>query len=105
MLHGEKLHALFIKSKCVRLYSGLVCTRVLAVCEAGTPLALEVEAGQFGEVVSPGDAEALRDVLDRWSSDPKLLLERGANALIWSRRYKREAILPQYEAALAELVV
>ncbi len=80
-------------------------TPVLAVCEAGTPLALEVSNGQFGEVVSPGDAEALRDVLDRWSSDPHLLRELGANALKWSLRYEREVILPQYEAALKELVV
>jgi colanic acid biosynthesis glycosyl transferase WcaI len=80
-------------------------TPVLAVCEGGTPLALEVSNGQFGEVVAPGDVQGLRSVLDRWSSDPRRLRELGDNALKWSLRYEREVILPQYEAALKELVV
>jgi colanic acid biosynthesis glycosyl transferase WcaI len=79
-------------------------TPVLAVCEEVTPLALEVVAGGFGEVVATGDVEGLRAVLTRWTSDPQLLKELGVNALNWSRRYEGEMILPQYQAALKQLV-
>jgi len=79
-------------------------TPVLAVCDRGSPLADEVIDGGFGEVVEPGNAEALRSCLERWKSHPEILQRMSENAKIRAARYHRDAVLPQYEEELRQLI-
>ncbi len=78
-------------------------TPVLAVCEADSPLGLEVAKGGFGEIVSPGDVEALREVFVRWEREPQILIELGSKALEWAENYRRDRILKMYEDELVLL--
>ena len=78
-------------------------TPVLAVCEASSPLGLEVRDGGFGEVIPPGDPEALRRTLRRWQEDPGLLRDMAAKSKARSLLFSRETILPRYEAELVRL--
>ena len=75
-------------------------TPVLAVCEADSPLGLEVGRGGFGEIVEPGDVEGLRELLSRWEREPHILIELGSKALEWAENYRRDRILAMYESEL-----
>ncbi len=78
-------------------------TPVLAVCERGSPLADEVIDGAFGEVVEPGNPDALRDCLDRWRDQPEILKRMSEYAKIRAKKYHRDTILPQYVQELQRL--
>ena len=80
-------------------------TPVLAVCDTSSPLAAEVMAGGFGEVVDPRDPDALRVCLARWSKHPEILQQMSEKARQRATKYHREAVLPQYEAELRHLVL
>jgi colanic acid biosynthesis glycosyl transferase WcaI len=79
-------------------------TPVLAACDASSPLGLEVAEGGIGEVIDPSDPEAVRATLARWKADPGILRKYSANAFARSQAYRRETILPMYEAELASIV-
>lgn len=79
-------------------------TPVLAVCDMSSPLAAEVIAGGFGEVVDPCNPDALKECLTRWSKHPEILQQMSENARQRAAKYHREAVLPQYEAELRHLV-
>jgi colanic acid biosynthesis glycosyl transferase WcaI len=78
-------------------------TPVLAVCESDSPLGQEVTMGGFGAVIHPKDPEALRNVLHSWKKNPQILSAMGEKALIWSKRYHRDKILPLYFKELSLL--
>ena len=78
-------------------------TPVLAVCEASSPLGLEVREGGFGEVIPPDDHEALRQTLRRWQEDPAVLRGMAEKSRARGLLYRRETILPRYEAELTRL--
>ena len=79
-------------------------TPVLAVCDLSSPLAVEVIDGRFGEVVEPGNSEALKSCLDRWKRNPEMLNHMSKNAKIRAKIYHRDAVLPLYEQELRRLV-
>jgi colanic acid biosynthesis glycosyl transferase WcaI len=79
-------------------------TPVLAVCEQDSPLAVEVNTGQFGVVIPPNNPRKLTGVLERWSNFPGDLLRLGQNSLSHGRLYYRDKILLQYESVLQSLV-
>jgi len=79
-------------------------TPVLAVCDISSPLAVEVIEGGFGEVVEPGNTEALKACLVRWKQTPEILNRMSENAKIRATRYHRDAVLPLYEQELRRLV-
>ncbi len=79
-------------------------TPVLAVCEASSPLAKEVQQGEFGEVIEPGDSVALRRCLMRWQQNPQLLRRMQENAKKRAGLFQRENVLGQYEQELKKLV-
>ena len=76
---------------------------VLAVADADSPLAREVRAGGFGEVVAPGDVAGLRHVLHRWGDRPDDLGRFSTQALEWGQRYRRSTVLPRYLDELRSL--
>ncbi len=76
---------------------------VLAVCGVDSPLGIEVMEGGFGEVISPGDVDALSEILKRWREQPELLQRYGKMALQRSQIYRREIICGQYENLLMQL--
>lgn len=78
-------------------------TPVLAVCERNSPLGAEIVTGGFGEVVLPGNREALQTTLRRWANEPSWRDELGRRAAERARLYSRDRILPQYEAELRRL--
>lgn len=78
-------------------------TPVLAVCDRHSPLANEVLEGGFGEVVSPGDATALADILRKWQADPSKLVEFGSKAAERAELYGRNKILSRYLEELSVL--
>lgn len=91
----------FLPSK---LLPALACgTPVLAVCDAGTPLATEVFKGRFGAVVPIGDDARLRETLELWSRQPALLEEMSRNALRHGEQYRRGVVLKKYEEELLRL--
>ena len=75
-------------------------TPVLAVCDRGSPLAEEVIAGGFGEVVEPGNAESLRSCLERWKDNPGIMRHMSEKAKIRATKYHRDTVLRQYEDEL-----
>lgn len=79
-------------------------TPVLGVCEPSSPLGQEIISGQFGEVVTLGDSDALAATLLRWKTDPGLLAAFGAKARERADLYHRGRVLPQYEGELLALV-
>jgi len=79
-------------------------TPVLAVCDLSSPLAAEVIEGGFGEVVEPGNQEALKSCLVRWKQQPEILLRMSENAKIRAKKYHRDSVLPLYEEELHRLV-
>ena len=76
---------------------------ILAICDASSPLGAEVLAGGFGEVLPPGDVERLREVLDRWTAEPALLVEMSRRSSERAALYHRERILKLYEQELRAL--
>jgi len=78
-------------------------TPVLAVCEPSSPLGMEVIAGGFGEVVEPGDAARIVEVLRSWSANPEVLAQMSCRALDRSSLYTREKILGDYVRELNKL--
>ena len=78
-------------------------TPVLAVCEETSPLACEVKAGRFGEVVLPNDPKHLREFLKEWLRKPELLKQFSENARQRARLYRRESMLSRYKDELALL--
>ncbi len=79
-------------------------TPVLAVCSRNSPLADEVIDGGFGEVIEPGDSNALRQCLDKWKNEPELLPRLSQRAKLRAAKYHREMVLPQYEEELRNLI-
>lgn len=73
---------------------------VLALCERGSPLGVEVDAGQFGVVVEPGDRDGLRRVLARWAYDDEELNALGERSLSRAAHYGRDVICGRYESLL-----
>ncbi len=78
-------------------------TPVLAVCDPGSPLGVEVEEGGFGVVVPPGDSKRLRAVLGAWQSEPERLRRASIRAMERAGRYRRETVLQRYEDELSAL--
>ncbi len=79
-------------------------TPVLAVCDETSPLGQEVKAGDFGEVVRPGDASRLKHVLDSWASEPALLDHLAKKASQHAKRFDRSCVLPRYFEEITRLV-
>lgn len=79
-------------------------TPVLAVCDAGSPLAVEVTRGEFGVVIPPKDVEALKATISRWTESPETLKKYSQNALIWAQQFDRAKILDQFRAEISTLL-
>ena len=79
-------------------------TPVLAVCDANTPLANEVNAGGFGVVIPPGDAAALKAILEHWRNDPAEPRRMGEAAKSYGLKFSRATVLARYEEELNRLV-
>ncbi len=78
-------------------------TPVLAVCDADSPLGREVAEGQCGAIVAPGDVDALKSVLETWSSNPDQLAALGRNARRHAEKFSRGNILSRFESELSAL--
>ena len=78
-------------------------TPVLAVAEASTPLAKEIELGGYGIVVPPGDTKALMNAL-RVLADPAEISAMSAKAAERSVFFSRERVLGEYVSLLTKLV-
>jgi colanic acid biosynthesis glycosyl transferase WcaI len=72
---------------------------VVAVADPDSELARAVRAGDFGCVVTPGDADGLAGVL-RSLSESRRQLEAWAGHTDWVRQFSRESILPRFEQTL-----
>lgn len=97
----EGVGANFLPSKLLpALASG---TPVLAVCSQDSPLGQEVLEGGFGEVIPPGDSQALAEVLQRWLESPQTIAGLSQRASTRSARYRRSAILQRYEQEIAQM--
>lgn len=77
-------------------------TPVLAVAEAGTPLATEIEQAGYGRVVPPGDHEALAAALQSMA-DPATQKEMSARAAERSAFFQRERVLLEFERLLEKM--
>lgn len=77
-------------------------TPVLAVAEAATPLALEINLGGYGIVVPPGDQSALRKAL-LTLSDPTSIAQMSAKAAERSIFFSRQHVLAEYAHLLAQM--
>jgi colanic acid biosynthesis glycosyl transferase WcaI len=75
---------------------------VVAVADDSSELAGAVREGSFGEVVRPGDAEALATRLGRLAAS-RDVLQRQAKQTGWVRKFSRDHVLPQFEAVLASV--
>jgi colanic acid biosynthesis glycosyl transferase WcaI len=76
-------------------------TPVLAVCEADSPLGVEVRTHGYGAVIPPGDRAALRETLTGWASAPERLDAFSKAARLRAGMFSRENALARYEALLA----
>ena len=72
---------------------------VVAVADPGSELARAVQAGDFGSVVAPGDADGLAGVLRSLAESPAQLAAWAART-DWVRQFSRETILPRFEEML-----
>lgn len=78
---------------------------VLAVVEAGSYLASEVEGEGIGRAVTIGDGEALRDAILELAADPARRREMGERALeLYRTRYAYPVAMEKYRA-LAERIL
>jgi colanic acid biosynthesis glycosyl transferase WcaI len=75
-------------------------TPVLAVCDPGSPLGVDVREGGFGAVVPPGGTSGLRAVLERWRAEPGELSACTERARERAVLYARETVLSRYEEEL-----
>lgn len=73
---------------------------VVAVADEGSELAGAVREGGFGEIVPPGAADRLAELLRRLAGD-RDLLARWSGQVNWVRKFSRERVLPEFEAVLA----
>lgn len=77
---------------------------VLAVADDSSELARAVREGDFGLVVAPGDAEALRKAAREMASCGRERHEQwSANGLAWVEQFRRQRVLGAFEENLREL--
>ena len=79
-------------------------TPVLAVCDADSPLGVEVIQSKCGVVIRLGDVEGLKRVLQEWQEQPELLATYSQNARIHAKKFNREVVLKQFEDELFRLI-
>jgi colanic acid biosynthesis glycosyl transferase WcaI len=78
---------------------------VLAVADDSSELARAVRSGDFGLVVAPSDASALREAANRMISADAAQLERwGQNGLAWVKQFERSKVLKRFQEKLGELI-
>lgn len=78
---------------------------VLAVADDSSELARAVREGEFGLVVAPGDAEALRRAAREMAFCGRERHEHWAgNGLAWVEQFRRSRVLGAFEENLRELV-
>jgi len=78
-------------------------TPVLAVCDADSPLGIEVRKANCGCVIQPGDIVKLKRVLEEWKQRPDVLKSYSENAKVFSRCYHRDVVLQQYRTEIERL--
>lgn len=78
---------------------------ILAVADADSELARAVVDGGFGVVAPPDDARAVATAAAQMSrAEDRQLAAWGENGLRWVNRFRRTAVLGEYEALLERLV-
>ncbi|MCE0523810.1 MAG: glycosyltransferase [Methylacidiphilales bacterium] len=78
-------------------------TPVLAVCDPDSPLGREIAESGCGEVIRPGDTQALLEVLQRWQDKPEQIAEMSRRARKRAALYERNFVLGKYESELKAL--